>query len=305
MNASWNMNASWGKGLLFVAGCVAAATPSGVLAQNPAGRALGADGKPPVFAVASVRRNVSGTGSCDPEHLFLTADGFRMTNCPLIAALFMAYVPAKGGALGFSTDGRVLGAPDWMRSERYDIIARVDEADMAAWQNPGTQKEMLHAMMQSLFAERCNLAAHREMRDEPVYALVTGKNGPKFHEAKSLASTTILAEHPNAGAVPGGGGMFSFGTGGSMEFYGAPMETLATVLSNRAGRTVVDKTGLTGRYDIKLEMMEPGPTAPDATQDPGPSIFTVVQEQLGLRLESAKASVEILVIDHVERPTEN
>jgi uncharacterized protein (TIGR03435 family) len=72
-----------------------------------------------------------------------------------------------------------------------------------------------------------------------------------------------------------------------------------------AGRLVVDKTGLTGTYDIKLQMMPPGPPAADGAQDPGPSIFTVVQEQLGLRLESAKGRVETLVIDHAERPAEN
>jgi uncharacterized protein (TIGR03435 family) len=300
------MRASWSKILLFVAAVWVAAMPLGVLAQSPAapaGPVAGADGKPPAFAVASVRRNVSGTGSCDPEHLYLSAEGFRMTNCPFIAALFMAYVPAKGGTLGFSTDGRVVGAPDWMMSEKYDIDARIDTADLAAWQNPATQKEMLHAMMQSLLAERCKLTVHREMRDQPVYALVVGKNGPKFQEAETAVPAAILAKHPNVGAIPGGGGMFA--PGWNIELYGAPMETLATVLSYMAGRPVVDKTGLTGTYDIKMEMLQPEPPAADGRQDPGPSIFTMAQEQLGLRLESAKGSVETLVIDHVERPSEN
>jgi uncharacterized protein (TIGR03435 family) len=307
-----DMRASWSKSVvLIVALWVAAAMPSSVLAQSPAvpgsvaEPVVGADGKPLAFAVASVRRNVSGTGTCDPEHFHVTEDGFRMTNCPLIAALFMAYVPADDSAFGFSTDGRVLGAPGWMRTDKYDIDARIDEADMAAWQNPAAQKEMLHKMMQSLLAERCKLAAHREMREKPVYALVTEKNGPKFEEAKSVESEAIRAKHPDVGAVPGGGGMVRFGGDGSMDLYGAPMATLAVLLSNKAGRPVVDKTGLTGRYDIKLEMPQPGPSAADGTQDPGASIFTVVQEQLGLRLESAKEPVETLVIDHVERPAEN
>ncbi len=306
------MCASRSRSLPFVAAVwMAAAAPFGVLAQNPAEQgavarpAVGADRKPLAFAVGSVRKNVSGTGSCDPEHLYLAADGFRMRNCPLIAALMMAYVPADGSALGFATDGRVVGAPDWMKSERYDIDARVDPADMAAWQNPATQKEMLHSMMQSLLAERCKLAVHREMRDKPVYALVVAKSGPKFQQAKSVESAAILAQHPNVGAIPGGGGMFAPGAGGSMELYGASIATLTVVLSNKAGRTVVDKTGLTGTYDIKLPTTQPGPSAEDGTQDPAPSIFTMVQEQLGLRLESAKASVETLVIDHVERPAEN
>ncbi|MDW5265815.1 MULTISPECIES: TIGR03435 family protein [Acidobacteriaceae] len=302
-----NMRAAWSRSLLSVtAMLVAAAMPLGVLAQSPAVQetAVGADATPLAFTVASVRRNVSGTGSCDPEHLYITADGFRMTNCPLIAALFMAYVPADGSAFGFSTDGRTVGAPDWMKSERYDIDARIESADMSAWQNPATQKEMLHRMMQSLLAERCKLAVHREMRDKSVYALVVGKNGPKFREAKTVAPAEILAKHPNVGPIPGGG-MFATGAGGSMELYGVPLKTLAIVLSNKAGRPVVDKTGLTGVYDIKLETTQAELPAGDDTQNSAPSIFTIVQEQLGLRLESAKDSVETLVIDHVERPAEN
>jgi uncharacterized protein (TIGR03435 family) len=288
--------------------CMIAALPLGGLAQSPdaVGRqAVVADGKPMAFAVASLRKNVSGTTPCDPEHLSVTGDGFRMTNCPLIAALFMAYVPANGAAMGFSTDGRVIGAPDWMKADKYDLVARIDEADMAAWQDPIQQKEILHAMMQSLLAERCNLMAHREMRDKPVYALTTGKNGSKLHEADSLNASEIVAKHPGAGAVPGNGGMVSFGAGGTMELYGASLDTLATVLSNMAGRPVVDKTGLTGRYDIKLKMMPPSSVAAEGAADVEPSIFAVVQDQLGLKLQSAKEPLETLVIDRIERPSEN
>jgi uncharacterized protein (TIGR03435 family) len=285
---------SWRSVVLAAVVCVA--VPPAMVAQGV---------KTQAFAVASIRRNVSGVGLCDADHLKTAADGFRMTNCPLFAAMLMAYVPAEGGALGFSTDGRVVGAPEWMRSEKYDIVARIDEADMAAWQDPAKQKEMLHAMMQSLLAERCRMEAHREKREKPEYALVVAKGGPKLQVAKSVAAAAIVGEHPGAGAVPGGGGMVVFGTGGSMQLYGASVETLAIVLSNMAGRPVVDKTGLTGRYDIKLDMLPQGPPAADGSQDGGPSIFTVVREQLGLRLEAMKGAVETLVIDRVERPTEN
>jgi uncharacterized protein (TIGR03435 family) len=306
------MRASWNKNVVFIAAVwVAVAMPSEGFAQSNSvpgsvgAPVLGVDGKPLAFAAASVRRNVSGTESCDPEHLYVTGDGFRMTRCPLIVALFMAYVPADGAFMGFSTDGRIVGVPDWMKSELYDIDARVDEADMAAWKDPAKQKEMMHAMLQSLLKERCNLAVHREMPERPVYALVVAKNGPKFQEAKSVESAAILKEHPNVGEVPGGGGMFSMGANGSVDFYATPISSLAVVLSNKAGRVVVNQTGLAGRYDIKLEMPPPGPAAADGKQNSGASIFTIVQEQLGLRLESAKEPVEILVIDHVQRPAEN
>lgn len=167
------MRVSWSKSSLFVAVVWAAtAMTLGVLAQSPAvpsavaGPVVGADGKPLAFAVASVRRNVSGAGSCDPEHLYLTANGFRTANCPLIVALFMAYVPADGAFMGFSTDGRVVGAPDWMKSELYNIDGRLAEADMAAWQEPARQKEMMHAMLQSLLQKRCKLTVHREMPEK-------------------------------------------------------------------------------------------------------------------------------------------
>lgn len=301
-NRDMDMRAMWSKGALMVATVwVTAAAPSGGLAQSAAG---GAEGRPVTFGVASVRRDVSGVQTCDPAHLYVTGDGFHMANCPLIVALFMAYVPADGAAMGFSTDGRVVGAPEWMKSEVYTIDARVDEADLAAWQDLAKRKEMIHTMMRSLLEERCRLVVHREMPEKPEYALVVGKGGPKFQEAKSIEAAAILKEHPGVGGMPGAGGMFRFSGDGSVDFYGAPIATLAVVLSNRVGRPVVDKTGLTGRYDIQLEMPQPGQRA-DGGQDPGASIFTVVQEELGLRLESAKGKVETLVIDRVERPAEN
>jgi len=296
---------SWfSKKVLIVAAL--AGMPLSVVAQSSAvPGVVVADAKPVAFGVASVRRNVSATESCDTETVHVTGDGFRMTRCPLIVALFLAYVPTDGTFMGFSTDGRMVGAPEWIKSELYDIDARVDEVDRATWQDPAKQKGMMHAMLQSLLKERCGLAVHREMRDKPVYALVVGKGGPKFSEAKSVEPAAILKEDPKAGAVPGGGGMFTLKGHGSVDFYAVPIPTLAVVLSNKAGRVVVDKTGLTGRYDIKLEMPQPGEDGAGGAQDPGMSIFTVVQEQLGLRLESAKEPVETLVIDHVERPTEN
>jgi uncharacterized protein (TIGR03435 family) len=302
-----DMGSWFSKNVLIVAALVAASLS--VAAQSSAAPGAVADAKPISFGVASVRRNVSATESCDAETVHVTGDGFRMTRCPLIVALFLAYVPANGAFMGFSTEGRVVGAPEWMKSELYDIDARVDEADRAAWQDPTKQKEMMHAMLQSLLKERCGLAVHREMRDKAVYALVVGKGGPKFSEAKSVEAAAILKEDPKAGAVPGGGGMFTLKGHGSVDFYAVPIPTLAVVLSNKAGRVVVDKTGLTGRYDIKLEMPQPQPGEGEdgagGAQDPGTSIFTVVQEELGLRLESAKEPVETLVIDHVERPAEN
>ncbi len=304
-----NMCASDSKSLLFVTALgLAAVLPLVVQAQAPpvpearAQPILGADNKPLTFAVASVRRNVTGTGSCDPEHLYVTPDGFRMSNCTLDVVLFFAEVPSDGTTLGFSTKGRTIGAPKWMSSETYDIDSRLADADLPAWQNPAKQTQMFHALLQALLAERCKLVVHREMREMPVYDLVIAKNGPKLRRASSTLSADIVAKHPNAGAVPGATGMFALAPDSSMALYGVSLRTLTTLLSNRAGRLVVDKTGLSGLYDIHL-----GPPQPllDESPDSGPSIFTMLQEQLGLKLVSAKEPVETLVIDSIERPSEN
>ena len=288
----------------------AAVLPLAVPAQAPSVAAatttavLGADGKPLTFAVASVRRNVSGVGSCDPEHLYVTPDGFRMSNCSLDVVLFFAEVPSDGTTLGFSTQGRTIGAPEWMSSERYDIDARLEEADLPAWQNSAKQKEMFHALLHALLVERCNMKVHREMRERPVYDLVIAKNGSKLKPAAATLRADIVVKHPDAGAVPGASGMFALGPGGSVALYGVTLRTLTTLLSNRAGRLVVDKTNLTGLYDIHLDPPQPL-LAADGASDLGPSIFTMLQEQLGLKLVSAKQPVETLVIDHIERPSEN
>jgi uncharacterized protein (TIGR03435 family) len=287
-----------------------AVLPFAAHAQSPAvpavtpGAILSADRKPFKFAVASVRRNITGTGSCDPEHFFVTPNGFRMANCPLDVVLFFAEVPSDGTTLGFSTKGRTIGAPAWMSSETYDIDARLEESDLPAWRAPATQKQMFHALLQALLAERCKLVVHREMREGPVYDLVIAKNGPKLQQASSTLSADIVAKHPDAGAVPGASGMFALGPDNSVALYGVSLRTLTTLLSNRAGRPVVDKTGLTGLYDIHLDPPQPLPTVDD-TPDSGPSIFTMLEEQLGLKLVSAKEPVELLVVDHIERPSEN
>ena len=305
------MSAFRSKGRLLVAAAgIAVNLPFAGKAQSPAAQdagpkpPVGADGKPLGFAVASVRRNVSGEGSCDPEHFFITPGGFRMYNCPLYTVLIFAEVPADGTTLGFSTNGRTVGAPSWMSSENYDIDAKLEEADLLAWQNPANQKKMFHALLEALLAERCGLVVHREVHERPVYHLTIAKNGPKLQAAAVTVSSDIAAQHPDAGAVPGSNGMFSLGKDYSVRLYGVSMKTLSTFVANRVNRPIVDKTGLTGLYDIRLGPPQPLPEN-DNSHDAGPSVFAQLQEQLGLKLESAKEPVEMLFVDHVERPSEN
>ena len=259
---------------------------------------------PMAFDTASIRRNVNNVGTCDPGQVQPAANGFHMTNCPLFVAVGAAYVPAAGNPLGFLVEDRIAGMPGWLTQERYNLDARISDADAAAWRDPVRQKEMLRAMMQTLLAERCRLAVHREMRDKPVFALVIGTNGPKLVPSEAEAVDAARAKHPDAVGVPGGSGFFLRGPNGHIDLYGATTGTLALLLSGATGRPVVDRTGLTRLYDMHLDMGQPGVTV-DASADAGATVFAAVEEQLGLKLESRKLPVEYLVIDHVERPSSN
>ncbi len=258
------------------------------------------------FAVASIRQNVNNAGTCSPDQVQATPNGFHMTNCPLTVAVGAAYVPTTGEALGYLVENRIVGLPNWLTQERYNVDARIPDSDAEAWRDPKQRNEMLHAMMQTLLAERCKLLVHREMKDKPVYALVVAKNGPKLKEPQPDEVASIRAAHPEAVGIPGGSGIFVRGqTNGHIDIYGATTGTLALLLSGPAGRPVVDKTGLTGLYVMHLDMGQPGLPAADGPTDPGPSVFSALQEQLGLKLEPRKEQIENLVIDRIERPSAN
>ena len=260
---------------------------------------------PMAFDAASMRRNTNNVGVCNPDQVDPTPSGFRMTNCPLIVVLGTAYIPSTGDPLGFviGMGDRIVGMPDWMTSERYNITARISDGDAEAWKDPARRKTMLRAMLQTLLKERCKLTVHRDMKDRPVFAIVTGKDGPKLRVANTTAADTLHAKYPNATSVPVGGGIIAAGENGARVLYGATIGTLALVLTYPAGRPVIDKTGLTGRYDIEVPRMQN--MSPElGTEDGTPSISDVL-DRLGLKLETQKSPLEMLVIDHVERPTEN
>ncbi|HUD23614.1 MAG TPA: TIGR03435 family protein [Acidobacteriaceae bacterium] len=269
------------------------------------------------FDVISIRENntpmhgmMMGPQSGPPQ-FGPTGDGYHMANQGLLIPLLTAYVPQAGGTAFFNPQDQIKGLPDWFMSERYDIDARIGEEDRAEWQKPESQKVMLRLMLQAMFAERCKLTVHREVKDAGVSWLVVAKGGPKF----KVTDPTV--EHPNGMKLPWGGTMvmdFSKGSG-TMSFYGATMASFASIISGsgNGGRPIQDKTGLTDNYDITLKLgeMMMGPQqgeqqgGPAAANDPGASITSLLQDQLGLKLESEKGQVETLVIDHMERPSDN
>jgi uncharacterized protein (TIGR03435 family) len=215
---------------------------------------------------------------------------------------------------------QVTGLPDWGDSghDIYDVNAKV-EGDRTP------TLDEVRRMLQTLLADRFQLKLHHETKDLPVYALVIAKNGPKLTPATGSAC-------PGDGRGPGGnngdgGGRRGGGGGGrgdDAEFaFLRSWEHIPTILAGRAGRPVVDKTGLTGNYctldgqDPMRSLMsalgpgggrgrgdQPPSVSPNADLD-GPSVFTLVEEKWGMKLEPQKGPVDILVIDHVERPSEN
>ncbi len=223
-------------------------------------------------------------------------------------------------------DFQISGGPGWLGSERYDIVAKAD--------TPSLNREKVKVLLKSLLAERFNLKVHRETRELPVYALVVGKNGPKLQKSETQSDAADIGappRQPQPGApgtedreVRGGegrpgakGAMIRMGRG-QVNAQMATLQDLATLLAQQVGRPVTDKTGLAGKYDFSLEWTpdeslrgtglfgeSPGPEPAPATDSSGPSIFTALQEQLGLKLESEKGPVEILVIDHVDKASAN
>ena len=192
----------------------------------------------------------------------------------------------------------ICGKPQWLDAERYDIVANGPQESETAVRPPG-QISPLQQMMQALLAERFKLAVHRETRELPIYALVVAKSGLKV---RLTEAPDIMGQNPFS--MPGRGRLIGAGVSAEM---------LAKVLSHQVGRSVQDQTGLQGVFDFKLEWEPDPPTggagsAPPALVDlrAGRSLFSAIQEQLGLKLEARKGPVEVLVIDHIERtPTEN
>jgi uncharacterized protein (TIGR03435 family) len=215
-----------------------------------------------------------------------------------------------------------LSAPGWVKdgSSTFDVSARVPA---------GTTRDDFNVMLQNLLADRFKLAVHRESREMQRYALVVGKNGPKFKEASPLAAEkNDDAKRARAGtpAKLGDDGYPVLTSGMSMamtpngrarlHFPQMTMAMLAARLQTQLRAPVRDATGLKGEYDIglywdaaatsRLDASPPGGIQTAVASDPGPTLIEAVQDQLGLRLESKKGTVEFLIVDHAEKiPTEN
>jgi len=257
-----------------------------VLAQTPQVR--------PTFEAASIKRNTSVSDGAS----FRGQTGrIAVTNNTLRNIIRNAW-----NLQGF----QIVGGPDWINTERWDIVAKAE----GNAQGP----EML-AMVQNLLADRFKLVTHRETREMPIYALVFAKADRSFGPNLHASSTDCLKEMTAAVARSGGPPRDRVLCGtrsvnGRIEMNAVPMANFARNLSPIAGRSVVDKTGLSGGFDATLTWTPDASlgNAPDAgppAADGGPSLFTALQEQLGLKLEAARGPVDVLVIDSAARPMED
>jgi uncharacterized protein (TIGR03435 family) len=248
------------------------------------GMALVACAQQPSFDVASLKP-VQSTVVPFLINLGTARNGeVKLTNTTLSDCLRYAYK--------ITTDAQIVG-PDWIRNKevRFDILAKAP---------PQTPPDQLLLMLQTLLTERFKLVLHREPRDLPYLALTPGKNGPPGKNGSKLLAAKDGSTGVGGPHIPG-----------RIISDRMTMNVLVTLLSRFLRQTVLDQTDLAGPYDINLtwtpESFAARPDSPAASETaPGPTIYTAVQEQLGLKLESRKGQIEVIVIDHAEKvPIEN
>jgi uncharacterized protein (TIGR03435 family) len=229
--------------------------------------ALALNAQTPSFEVASIKPTRSEGG---PSSIRSSAGRISMENVSLKKATLWAY--------GIPDDREyALVGPDWLTTQRFDIQAKLPV---------DTSPDQGRAMTQALLTERFKLALHKETMQLPMYALVVAKSGPKIHAVEDGQTRTS-------------------GRLGHFEATKIPMQKFADLLARFMHQQVVDETSLGGVFDFTLEW-SPDEMKAESPEVAGPSIFTALQEQLGLKLEGRKGPVEVLVVDHIEKaPTEN
>jgi len=218
-----------------------------------------------------------------------------MQNFAARTLIFLAYGVA---------DYQLAGGPSWIRSDRYDVEAKAE--------GDPTVRQMEGPMLQALLVERFKLAFHRETQQLPVYELTGAGGTTKLQPTQEGTCTaySLDAVPPSAAAELStrfcGIGSSQNGTNRALDGKGVSMGALANAIARTVQRSVIDKTGLTGAYDLHLQWTDaPLNNTPTPETSDGPSIFKAVTEQLGLKLESAKGPVEVIVIDRIERPSAN
>jgi uncharacterized protein (TIGR03435 family) len=295
--------------LLVMLALLALANPAQIAAQS---QTKNTAVKTPSFEYEAVTIKPSkGPGPNAKIGMWPAPDGFT--------AWFVTPQQMISTAYGYVTQRfRISGGPAWLGTERFDIEAKMDAAtaDALAKLNPGQRALAQQKMLQALLADRFQLTVHRETRELLVYNLIVAKSGAKLQAAKPGDTYANGIKYPD-GSLGGPGALEGGVFDGWITAQGVTTANLAGELTQMLGHPVTDRTGLAAAYDFKLQftpddrLQAPGGAAPN--ERPGlplsdsdePSLFAAIQEQLGLKLEAGKGPVEIIVIDHVERPSGN
>lgn len=233
----------------------------------------------PAFEVAAIKANKGDRGDHDFD---INADRFLISNYTLRQLIHLAYE--------LKSDRQISGGPDWINKQAFDISAKIDDAEMAKMRQMkrDERRRENNVLLQSLLADRFQLRVHEVRQVMPVYVLVTAKSGPKLTRSTKSALGYHVSTHNS----------HMIATATSMDVLASQL----TGMPESGGRLVLNHTGLIGEYDFKLDW------APDygngvATDATLPGLFTALKEQLGLKLESNKGTVDVVVVDSAARPT--
>lgn len=263
----------------------------------------------PSFEVASIREDTSGNGSMSINS---GNDADRAENDTLKNLIMNAW--------DIRSDAQIRGGPEDLLNKHFDVNARISQDDVTrmAKLSHAERRRYQMLMLQSMLVDRFGLVTHIETQEKPVFALIVAKGGPKLHAAAAEPAGDGAKPQGKDGAGHHQQGMWTTFNQKRAELtaYGSTLDGLAATIAFQPeadGRVVIDKTGLTGKYDYSLQWAPEWMLARPASGDPasgdsepaGPSLLTALQDQLGLKLVPEKAPVQVLVIDHVDPPSAN
>ena len=263
---------------------------------NSAPTPLTPEMKTHAFDVASIKPTAPG----ESWHYGFAPTGYSSAGMPIMTVVRQAYFSRNW-------NGKIVGAPVWASKDQFDIEAKVTVADLDEWQKERIQptQPLIHQLLQNMLADRCKLVAHRVPSETTGYAIVLDKRGARLKDALPDEA------RPDHGIpAPGGGYLVPYQRGDvpHMSFYGVTMAGLAEHLVGMGGGQVVDRTGLTGRYDFTLTWLSSGPDEQHVgaiSSDDLDKLSHWDFGALGLRAEQVKLPTEDLVIDHIEKPSAN
>jgi uncharacterized protein (TIGR03435 family) len=259
-----------------------------------------ANTKIPTFDVISIKPHALDGQAISMIGLENRPDGVHGSYMTLAMLLRMAY-----GYKKFSSDNQIIGMPKWGASERFDIDAKMSEGDASAMQKMSEQEQwpLREQMLRAMLRERFNLSLHLESRIDPAYELVVAKGGSKLNTESGPSANGFKDKDGKPLNMS-----YARFLKDKTVVQGYSMADFALFLSGASSgleRPVLDRTGLTGKYNFELSWTPPRKLGDTASMEDTANLFTILQDELGLKLESAKEPVEVIVIDHVERPSAN